>query len=70
MTDPVRSYRRYVTAKTDFGIVQVEVYVKSTKVALTAKEQGQIVDSIADSAMKAINEAPYVTAPISRIKVR
>lgn len=64
-----RIERRTVTAKTDFGVVEVSVYVNADKKLLTANETKAINNHLADAAMHAVASAPYSNIPLNRVKV-
>lgn len=65
-----RVTRRWVEAKTDFGTINIEVYITSDKKLLTQSEHRAIEDSLCDDAMKALTNAPYAHIVLNRLKVR
>jgi hypothetical protein len=65
----VKYHRRTVTVKTEFGRVSIEVFAEVQSGHLTRDEQTWMIDAITSSNMQTLSGAPYIKAPLSKLKV-
>jgi hypothetical protein len=65
-----KTRRRSVSFVSPRASVRLDITVTASTLELAKEEQEILLDSLTDQAMRNLSSAPYITPPLSKIKVR